>query len=45
MPAYLADAGSGTFDACRLHEMQIQAWSPLRSDFLSLSGAEQSPSS
>lgn len=31
---YSGVSGSGTFDYCRLHEIQVQAWSPLRGDLL-----------
>jgi predicted oxidoreductase len=30
----LAPAGTGTFDYCCLHDIQVQAWSPLRGDLL-----------
>jgi predicted oxidoreductase len=36
--AYWGVAGTGTLDYCRLHEIQIQAWSPLRSTVLNSSG-------
>jgi predicted oxidoreductase len=32
---YIGVSGAGTFDYCRLHDIQIQAWSPLRGDLLS----------
>jgi len=33
-PRYLANSGSGTFDYCRLENIQVQAYSPLRGDLL-----------
>lgn len=32
--AYTGLSGAGTLDYCRLHEIQVQAWSPLRGDLL-----------
>jgi len=32
--AYAGYSGTGTLDYCRLHDIQIQAWSPLRGDLL-----------
>ena len=32
--SYMAVSGSGTLDYCRLEDIQIQAWSPLRGDHL-----------
>ena len=31
---YAGVSGGGTFDFCRLHDIQIQAWSPLRGDLV-----------
>jgi predicted oxidoreductase len=31
---YTGIAGAGTFEYCRLHDIQVQAWSPLRGELL-----------
>lgn len=33
--AFNAPSGTGTFDYCCLHDIQVQAWSPLRGELLS----------
>jgi predicted oxidoreductase len=39
---YLSPAGAGTFDYCLAHDIQVQAWSPLRGELLT-PGAAASP--
>jgi predicted oxidoreductase len=37
---YLGTAGPGTFDYCLMHDIQVQAWSPIRSELMSASAAQ-----